>query len=176
MDDVTSRRDALERITAERGALRSAMDALVDASVLHASLLPGVVFVQRCYIHRVQREPASAAGYCNLARSICRGSSVTLEDGRTLTQQQLYVEAVHCDPKNSNAYLNLGAVLPAGGSITLKDGRTLTQQQLFVEAVHCDPKNSNAYLNLGAVLPAGGSITLKDGRTLTKQQLLAGRA
>ncbi len=123
------------------------------------------------FVKAIEQEPHHAILYLNAGRSLPKGGTIHLHDGRALTKQELYLHAISLDPNNAMAYNSLGVSLPAGGTIRLRDGTTMTDQELYLQAIALDPDNALAYINLGNILPAGGTVRLHDGRALTKQQL-----
>jgi hypothetical protein len=79
--------------------------------------------------------------------------TISLPDGRTLTQRALYIEALRHDPANSLAYLDLGISLQEGESVALPDGRMLTARQLLLECIRYDPSNRDAHVRLARTVP-----------------------
>jgi hypothetical protein len=122
----------------------------------------------------IHLNPENAAAYCNLGKTLALTPecSVTLRDGRRMTQQQLYIEAIKQDETYADAYFNLANTMLYGETVSLQNGCTITQPELLAETVRQNKKHGLAYHQLGLIASIlMAELELPDGRVMSPLHL-----
>jgi hypothetical protein len=101
---------------------------------------------------------------------LCANETVTLWDGRTVTNLLLYLEALRLDPHEAMYYIKVGAARGKGHTVRLYNGNVFTQGDLMLEALRVQPSHGYCYTWLARYVR--GPITLPNGRVMSPRDLL----
>ena len=129
----------------------------------------------------IARNPRCCRSLTDLAVTMSATETVTLGDGRSMTQRQLLLTAIANDPKYHGAYYTLGWTLcqpplpDQKRTVNLPNGECVTARDLFVKCINIYPKCSSCLSMLASEMRSdtcSECLTLQDGwKRVTRRQL-----
>jgi hypothetical protein len=118
----------------------------------------------------IKRNPEHEWSYTLLADQLCANETVTLLDGRVMTEVDLWVEALRFRAGRAVYYNCVVNAMRRGQVVRLHDGRVLSWVGLLLESLRLEPDRGTSYTSLA--IRSFGSATLPDGRLMNTRELL----
>lgn len=105
--------------------------------------------------------PITSEELLELASPMSPRETVTLPDGRILTEAECYIEAINLNPSCSEAFYLLGKTIRPGESVTLGNGLSYTAQECYLTAVSLGLNSSDLFHNLGTTIPPDEAVVVE---------------